>query len=60
MYNVEVARTHAALLAHVRRSGEPRGAHDLLIAATAAARRRAVLTADPLGFAGLPGVSVAR
>lgn len=59
-YDTDVARAHAALLAHVRRTGEPRGAHDLLIAATAAARRRAVLTSDPLGFAGLPGVAVAR
>ena len=34
-YDLEVARVHAALLAHTRRSGRARGAHDLLIAATA-------------------------
>ncbi len=55
-YDLDVARRHAALLAHVRRSGRPRGAHDLLIAATAVARSRAVVTADELGFADLPGV----
>jgi predicted nucleic acid-binding protein len=34
-YTVDVARAHARLLAHVRRAGQPRGAHDLIIAATA-------------------------
>lgn len=57
-YDVEVARTHAALLAAVRKTGRPRGAHDLLIAATAKASRRKVVTADPDGFADLPGVEV--
>jgi tRNA(fMet)-specific endonuclease VapC len=32
-YDLEVARAHAGLLAHVRRSGKPCGAHDLIIAA---------------------------
>ena len=58
VYDTEVAREHAALLAHVHRSGARRGAHDLVIAATARARARVVLTADRAGFAGLPGVSV--
>lgn len=57
-YDLEVARAHASLLAHVRRSGRPRGAHDLLIAATAAARGRTVVTADAAGFEDLPGVDV--
>jgi tRNA(fMet)-specific endonuclease VapC len=57
-YDLEVARSHAQLLAHVRRSGRPRGAHDLVIAATALARNRVVVTADRDGFTGLPGVSV--
>lgn len=57
-YDLEVARVHAGLLAHTRRTGRLRGAHDLLIAATAAARNRIVLTADPGGFADLPGVEV--
>jgi tRNA(fMet)-specific endonuclease VapC len=57
-YDLEVARAHAGLLAHVRREGRPRGAHDLLVAATALARGRAVVTTDAAGFAGLPGVEV--
>jgi tRNA(fMet)-specific endonuclease VapC len=53
-----VARSHARLLAHARRSGQVRGAHDLVIAATALARERTILTADRSGFSGLPGVAV--
>ena len=33
-YDLDVAEAHAGLLAHVRRAGTPRGAHDLIIAAT--------------------------
>jgi tRNA(fMet)-specific endonuclease VapC len=57
-YDAQVAHAHARLLAHVRRSGRPRGAHDLIIAATAAARDRLVVSADDSAFAELPGVSV--
>jgi tRNA(fMet)-specific endonuclease VapC len=57
-YDVQVARVHATLLAHVRRTGRPRGAHDLIIAATAAARDRLVVSADTTAFADLPGVPV--
>lgn len=57
-YDLEVARAHAGLLAHARRSGQSRGAHDLMIAATAVATRRAVVTGDEAGFADLPGVTV--
>jgi tRNA(fMet)-specific endonuclease VapC len=57
-YDLETARGHASLLAHTRRSGQARGAHDLLIAATALATERVVVTADARGFAGLPGVEV--
>jgi tRNA(fMet)-specific endonuclease VapC len=57
-YDLEVARTHAALLAHVHEEGRPRGSHDLLIAATARRSGRTVLTADARGFAGLPQVDV--
>src|ERR1044072_7967434 len=39
-YDLHVAEAHAALMAHVRRTGTPRGAHDLIIAATARARER--------------------
>jgi tRNA(fMet)-specific endonuclease VapC len=58
-YDVNVADAHAVLLAHVRRTGTPRGAHDLIIAATAQARERQVVSFDQRGFAGLPGVSIA-
>jgi len=55
-YDLHVARAHARLLAHVRRSGTPRGAHDLIIAATAVAREREIVSADANAFEGLPGV----
>jgi tRNA(fMet)-specific endonuclease VapC len=55
-YDLAVARAHAVLLAHTRRSGVPRGAHDLVIAATAAARDRIVVSTDAGAFDDLPGV----
>jgi tRNA(fMet)-specific endonuclease VapC len=58
-YDLDVAEAHAALLAHVRRAGTPRGAHDLIIAATARARERQVLSLDQRGFVELPGVPLA-
>jgi len=57
-YDLAVARAHASLLVHTRRSGRPRGAHDLLIAATALTYDRTVVSADPAGFSDLPGVTV--
>ena len=57
-YDLDVARAHARLLAHTRTSGRPRGAHDLIIAATALARGRVVVTADASGFADLPGIAI--
>jgi tRNA(fMet)-specific endonuclease VapC len=57
-YDAEVARAHAHLLVHVRRSGRSRGAHDLIIAATGLARARTVVTADAAGFEDLPGLPV--
>jgi tRNA(fMet)-specific endonuclease VapC len=59
-YDLGVAQAHAHLLTAVRRSGRPRGAHDLIIAATAVSSHRAVLTADATGFHDLPGVRVTR
>jgi tRNA(fMet)-specific endonuclease VapC len=56
-YDLNVARRHGELLAHARLAGQRRGAHDLVIAATAVARRRIVVTADARGFDGLPGVT---
>jgi tRNA(fMet)-specific endonuclease VapC len=59
-YTLDTARAHARLLAHVRTQSKPRGAHDLIIAATAAATARAVLTTDgKAGFDDLPGVALA-
>ncbi|MDI3422933.1 PIN domain-containing protein [Streptomyces luteolus] len=56
-YTLDVARVHARLLAYVRSTGKPRGAHDLIIAATAAATARAILTTDGKAkFGDLPGV----
>jgi tRNA(fMet)-specific endonuclease VapC len=57
-YGLEVAREHAALLAHTRRIGSTRGAHDLIVAATARTRDRTIVTTDPGGFSGLPGVEL--
>lgn len=58
-YDLNVAEVHGDLLAHVRRAGTPRGAHDLIIAATARAQDRHVVSADQGAFAALPGVSIA-
>lgn len=57
-YDRRVAATHATLLASVQRAGRPRGAHDLLVAATAATYDLTVVTSDPSGFEDLPGVTV--
>ena len=57
-YDTAVAAEHAKLLSAVRRAGRPRGAHDLIIAATARATRRLVVTADPGAFDGLTGVEI--
>lgn len=57
-YDLAVAREHARLLAHTRRAGRPRGAHDLQIAATAAATRRTILTTDAHAFAELPAIGM--
>lgn len=56
-YDLDVAVEHGRLLASVRRAGRPRGAHDLLIAATARASNRVVITADESAFDDLPGVT---
>lgn len=56
-YDLQIARHHATLLAHARRAGQPRGAHDLQIAATARATRRTIISTDERAFSGLPDVS---
>lgn len=57
-YDAAVALSHAELLVTVRRKGRPRGAHDLIIAATAKATQRDVVSADRTAYADLPGVTV--
>jgi len=57
VYTEATAAQHARLIAHVRKTGTPHGAHDLIIAAHAAETGRTVLTRDlKARFAGLPGV----
>ncbi|MGA4538552.1 PIN domain-containing protein [Uniformispora flossi] len=57
-YSAATAEQHAVLLAHTRRSGRPRGAHDLIIAATALATGRTLVTTDAAAkFDELPGVA---
>jgi len=55
-YDATVAAVHAELLVAVRRQGRPRGAHDLIIAATANATQREVVSADDSAYQELPGV----
>lgn len=57
-YTERTATEHALLLAHVRRSGSPRGAHDLTIAAHAAEHGRTLVSLDARArFNDLPGVN---
>ena len=57
-YTASTAAHHGRLLAHVRRSGTPRGAHDLIIAAHAAETGRTVVSRDVKArFNDLPGIT---
>ncbi len=57
-YTQATAAHHACLLAHVRRTGTPRGAHDLIIAAHAAETGRTIVSRDAKArFGDLPGVT---
>ena len=57
-YTQATAAYHGRLLAHVRRSATPRGAHDLIIAAHAAQTGRTILSRDARArFGDLPGVA---
>jgi predicted nucleic acid-binding protein len=57
-YTEATAAHHGRLLAHARRSGTNRGAHDLIIAAHAAETGRAILSRDTKArFGDLPGVN---
>jgi tRNA(fMet)-specific endonuclease VapC len=56
-YTQATAAHYGRLLAHVRRSGTPRGAHDLIIAAHAAETGRTIVSRDARArFGSLPGV----
>ena len=56
-YDLSIAEAHGRLLAHAHRTGTRRGAHDLIVAATAAVTRRIILTTDRSAkFGDLPGV----
>jgi tRNA(fMet)-specific endonuclease VapC len=57
-YGLDVAEAHAELLAEVRIQGKPRGAHDLIIAATARTFDRTVISADASAFRNLSGIDV--
>ena len=58
-YTAQTAMHHAALLAHTRRIGRPRGPHDLIIAAIARATGRLLLTTNgKADFGDLPELSV--
>jgi tRNA(fMet)-specific endonuclease VapC len=57
-YTPATAAHHARLLAYVRKSGTPRGAHDLIVAAHAAETGRTVVSNDAKArFNDLPGVA---
>lgn len=56
-YTKTTAAEHAVLLDHVRRTGTPRGAHDLIIAAHARQTGRHIASLDLMArFSDLPGV----
>jgi tRNA(fMet)-specific endonuclease VapC len=56
-YSLDVARVHARLTVEAMSQGRPRSAYDLMIAATAAATNRILLTTDAkAGFDRLAGV----
>ncbi len=56
-YNVGVARVHARLAVEAMAEGRPRSANDMMIAATAVATGRILLTTDAsAGFGELTGV----
>jgi tRNA(fMet)-specific endonuclease VapC len=59
-YTESTAACHARLIAHARRTGTPRGAHDLIIAAHGMQTDRTLVTFDAKArFADLPGVTAA-
>jgi tRNA(fMet)-specific endonuclease VapC len=59
-FDLAVARVHARLSNQLRAAGQPIGAHDLLIAATAVAHGFAVLTDNVREFEHIPELVVRR
>lgn len=60
-YTPATAAVHARLIAHTRRTGRPRGAHDLIVAAHAAETGRILVSTDAHArFDELPGVDARR
>lgn len=58
LYDERTASAHAALLDFVQRSGQPRGALDLILAAAAVESGRTIVTTDARArFDDLPGVA---
>lgn len=58
-YTADTAVQHARLIAHARRSGRPRGHHDLIIASHAVQTGRVLVSTDAAArFGDLPGVRV--
>lgn len=58
-YTLDVARTHARLVAQAMSLGRSRSAYDMMIAATAVVDGRTLLTTDGAAdFAGLAGLNV--
>lgn len=56
-YDLAVAEAHSMLMAHCHRAGMRRGAYDLIVAATALATSRTIVTTDRSArFDDLPGV----
>jgi tRNA(fMet)-specific endonuclease VapC len=56
-YSLSVARVHARLAVEAMSKGRPRSAYDMMIASTAAAANRVLLTTDAsAGFGQLSGV----
>jgi predicted nucleic acid-binding protein len=56
--NLEIARVHAQLWAHLAARGQVIGAHDLWIAATATSRRMTVVTSNLRDYERVPGLEV--
>ena len=59
-FDLTVGRIYARIWAAIAQKRWSVGAHDLIIAATAAGTGRIIVTADADAFTGLPGVKVRR